>query len=213
MVTNQAVQILGIQLRTTEDALCREALSSTAGFINCTGGVNGDLPTEPSRADISNIYKILAGNNAKTIASMIPGQNKIGTGPVRNSYIAMAHTDISTSLENIDGFLNVANYPDQRSIMEAEFGTVGNVRYLLSSAGSIERNASGNGEDVYNALTCGLEAYAIIKQDGYTTRFIHRPAIYDSALALNDTLAWKMATAIKVTNDQFIFRHRMTIHA
>ena len=211
-VTNQAVQILGIQLRTTEDALCRDALASTAGYINCTGGLNADSPTQITRSDVSNIYKILANNNAKTISSMINGANKIGTGPVRNAYWAMAHTDISTSLENITGFLNVANYGDQRNILESEFGTVGNVRYILSSAGSVERNASGLGEDVYNALTCGMEAYAIIKQDGYTTKFIHRPAIYDSALALNDTLAWKMATAIKVTNDQWIYRHRMTIH-
>lgn len=210
-VTNQAVQVLGIQLRTTEDALTRDALGSTASYINCTGGVNGDSPTEITRSDISNVVKALLGNNAKTIASMIPGENKIGTGPVRNAYIAMCHSDLSSELQQVPGFLNVANYPAHDGILDSEWGTIDNVRYLISSEGYVERNASGLGADVYSALTCGMEAYGIIKQDGYTTKFIHRPAIYDSPLALNDSLAWKMATAIKVTNDQWIFRHRCTL--
>jgi len=40
---NQAVEILGIQMRTTEDALTRNVLASTAGSINCTGGGNGKI--------------------------------------------------------------------------------------------------------------------------------------------------------------------------
>jgi N4-gp56 family major capsid protein len=40
-VMNEAVKVLGIQMRTTMDALTRDALAATASVYNCTGGVNG----------------------------------------------------------------------------------------------------------------------------------------------------------------------------
>ena len=40
-VMNEAVHVLGIQMRMTEDALIRNVLQSTASSIDCTGGVNG----------------------------------------------------------------------------------------------------------------------------------------------------------------------------
>lgn len=211
LVMNQAVEILGIQMRTTEDALTRNVLASTAGAINCTGGVNGDNPTEITRSDVGNITKILLGNNCKTIGSMIESQNKFGVSSVRNSYFAMAHTDLSNQLENVQGFVHSSNYPSQNNILESEWGSVGNVRYLLSSEGSKDVNASGLGATVYNMLVAGMEAYAVVKQDRYTAKFIHRPAIYDSPMALNDSVAWKICTAAKITNDQFILKHRCTL--
>ena len=38
---NEAARRLGVSLRQTEDELTRNMLAATAGFINCTGGVNG----------------------------------------------------------------------------------------------------------------------------------------------------------------------------
>ena len=43
MVLNQAAARLGVALRQTEDELIRDVLASTAGFIPCTGGVNGRI--------------------------------------------------------------------------------------------------------------------------------------------------------------------------
>jgi N4-gp56 family major capsid protein len=208
---NEAVKILGLQMRTTEDSLTRNVLASTASVLNCTGGVNGDNPTEITRSDIGLLVKTLLGNDCKTVADFIEGTLKFGTGPIRNAYFAMAHTDISNQLENVPGFLHAANYSRSENILESEWGSVGNIRYLLSSNGSIDKNTSGLGANVYNALTCGMEAYAIIKQDKYTAKFIHRPAIFDSPLALNDSVGWKMCTGIKVTNDQWIIKQRMTL--
>ena len=44
--------VLGVSLRQTEDQLTRDMLAATASFINCTGGVNGDNPTEITRSDV-----------------------------------------------------------------------------------------------------------------------------------------------------------------
>ncbi len=42
-------------------------LAATASFINATGGVNGDNPTEITRTDVDTIVRSLLNNNAYTI--------------------------------------------------------------------------------------------------------------------------------------------------
>jgi hypothetical protein len=66
-VLNEAAARLGVSLRQTEDQLTRDMLAATASFINCVGGVNGDIPTEISRSDVDNVVRTLLNNNAYTI--------------------------------------------------------------------------------------------------------------------------------------------------
>ena len=84
MVLNECAARLGVSLRQTEDQLTRDMLASTASFINCTGGVNGDVPTELTRSDIDDVVRALLGNNAYTIMDNIEGQDKFGTAPKMN---------------------------------------------------------------------------------------------------------------------------------
>jgi hypothetical protein len=72
---------LGVSLRQTEDQLTRDMLASTASFINCTGGVNGDIPTEITRSDVDTVVRALLNNNAYTIMDNIEGEDKFGTAP------------------------------------------------------------------------------------------------------------------------------------
>lgn len=95
--------------------------------------------------------------------------------------------------------------------LRSEWGAVGNLRFLVSSIGSFSANASSLGADVYNIFVCGLEAYATVKQDGYSASFIYRPPIYDGPLALNASVGWKMATVPRITNDQWIINLRATL--
>lgn len=53
-------------------------LAATAGFINCTGGVNGDNPSEITRADVDTVVRSLLNNNAYTIMDNIEGEDKFG---------------------------------------------------------------------------------------------------------------------------------------
>ena len=53
-------------------------LASTASFINCTGGANGDNPTEMTRFDVDQVIQTLAGNNAYTISDNMEGDLKFG---------------------------------------------------------------------------------------------------------------------------------------
>jgi hypothetical protein len=100
---------------------------------------------------------------------------------------------------------------NQQSTLESEWGTVANIRFLLSSIGSISPNASMLGNNVYNLFTAGRESYCAIEQDGYSASFIYRPPIYDGPLALNASCGWKMAEVPRLLNDEWIFNMRCTL--
>ena len=57
--------LLGQWLREKEDLLMRDLFSSSVSYINATGGLNGDQPSNISLNDVNNIENILLGNDAR----------------------------------------------------------------------------------------------------------------------------------------------------
>ena len=210
-VLNEAAKRLGVSLRQTEDQLTRDMLSATASFINCTGGVNGDNPTEITRADVDEAVRTLLNNDAYTILDNIEGQDKFGTAPVRDAYFALCSTQLTGNLDLVGGFIHKNQYPAPMEALRSEWGAIGNLRFLVSSIGSTTANASNLGADVYNIFCVGMEAYACIEQDGYSAQFIYRPPIYDSPLALNATVGYKFAEVPRITNDLWVLNLRATL--
>lgn len=200
-----------MSLRQTEDQLMRDMLASTASFINCVGGTNGDNPTEITNSDIFSVVTQLRGNNAYSFVSGVQGEDRFGTAPVRDAYFALGHTDLISQLNNVSGFIQKWNYPNQNSTLMPEEGSVGNLRFLLSSIGSVTANASLLGADVYNIFCCGRESFAAIEQDGYSAQFIYRPPVYDGPLALNASVGYKFAEVPRILNDQWVFNLRCTL--
>jgi len=211
-VLNEATQRLGVSLRQTEDELIRNMLASTASFINCVNGTNGDNPTELTRQDIDEVIRSLANNDAYTISDNIEGDDKFGTAPVRDAYFALASTQLIGDLEDVTGFIAKAQYPNQKDTIRPEWGSVSNLRFLLSSIGSVSTTASLNSANVYNIFCVGMEAYACIEQDGYSSQFIYRPPIYDGPLALNASVGYKMAQVPRITNDAWVINLRTTLN-
>ena len=173
MVLNECAARLGVSLRQTEDQLTRDMLASTASFINCTNGTNGNSPTELTEGDVAEVTRVLLGNNAYTISDNIEGEDKFGTAPVRDAYFALCHTNMTKELEQVTKFIAKSNYPAPTNALRSEWGCVNNLRFLVSSIGSISPNASVNGSDVYNIFCVGMEAFATVQQDGYSASFIN----------------------------------------
>lgn len=187
-------------------------LAATAGFINCVGGVNGDNPTEITRADVDTVVRTLLNNNAYTIMDNIEGEDKFGTAPVRDAYFALASTQLTGNLDNVAGFIHKNNYPSPMNALRSEWGSIGNLRFLVSSIGSMTPVSSALGADVYNIFCVGMEAYAAIEQDGYSAQFIYRPAIYDGPLALNASVGYKFAEVPRITNDLWVINLRASLN-
>lgn len=210
-VLNECAARLGVSLRQTEDQLTRDMLAATAGFINCTAGVNGDSPTEITRADVDEVVRTLLDNNAYTIMDNIEGEDKFGTAPVRDAYFALCSTQLTGNLDQVAGFIQKNQYPSPMNALRSEWGSIGSLRFLVSSIGSFFANASALGQNVYNIFCVGMEAYACIEQDGYSASFIYRPPIYDGPLALNASVGYKFAEVPRITNDLWIINLRATL--
>lgn len=211
LVLNEAAKRLGVSLRQTEDQLTRDMLASTASMLNCTGGVNGDTPTELTRSDVDKVIRTLQGNNAKTILSGQRGEDRFGSSPVRWSYMSLCNTDMIGNLENVDGFIAQAQYPNPMDTLEAEWGSISNLRILVSSIGSISANGSSLGANIYNMFCVGQEAYACVEQDGASAQFIYRPPIYDSPLALNASAGYTFMEVPRILNDLWVINLRATL--
>lgn len=210
-VLNEAAARLGVSLRQTEDQLTRDMLAATASFINCVAGVNGDSPTEITRADVDVVVRTLLSNDAYTVLDNIEGENRFGTAPVRDAYFAMCSTQLTGDLDGVNGFIQKNQYPSPMNALRSEWGAIGNLRFLVSSIGSVTPNSSLAGANVYNIFCTGMEAYACIEQDGYSASFIYRPPIYDGPLALNASVGYKFAEVPRITNDEWVVNLRCTL--
>lgn len=188
-------------------------LKSTAAFVNCVGGVNGDNPTEITQSDVDAVVRTLLGNDAKKTTDNIQGEDRFGTGPVRDSYVALAHTDLSGDLSATAGFIHARNYPSQDGIPSAEWGTIGNLRFLLSSKGCKTNGVSNLNAAVYDIFCVGLEAYGIVDQDGLYAQLMYTPPMYSGPLWMNATIGWKTGFAARVLNDAWVIRLRATLRA
>ena len=208
---NETAELLGLSLRMTEDQLTRDMLAASAGFYNCVFGANGDLPTEMTLPDIDDVTSALLTNDAWMIFDSIGGEDKFGTGPTRDAYLAMGHTRLSKDLNNINGFISKWNYPNDNKVMRSEWGSINNVRFMLSSVGSITPNASGLGNDVYNVFVQGMEALACVEQDTYSARFLYRPPVFSDPLFQNVTIGYVFAEVPRILNDLWITNMRCTL--
>lgn len=208
---NQAVKRLGQSLRETEDKLLRDMLQATATAINATGGANGDNPTEVTGADLEKIVRNLVNNNAWTVTDHIDAEDRIGTSPVRNAFVAMCSSELISDFDAIPRFQSVNEYPQYEKRLNSEWGAYKNIRFFVSSIGAKEDNASALGANVYSIFICGMEAYGCINQSLATAKFIYRDPMYDGPLAQNATVGYKFASAQTIFHDEWIQKLRVTL--
>jgi N4-gp56 family major capsid protein len=132
-VLNECAARLGVSLRQTEDQLTRDMLASTASFINCTNGQNGDNPTNLTRADIDTVVEALLSNNAYTIMDNIRAEDRFGSAPVRNAYFALCNTKLTKNLDGVNGFTQVNQYPAPMNALQSEWGASGRMFARIKS--------------------------------------------------------------------------------
>ena len=142
---------------------------------------------------------------------MIGGEDKFGTGPVRDAYLALGHTALSKDLNNINGFISKWNYPNDNRVLRSEWGSVNNVRFMLSSVASTSPFASALGNTVYNVFVQGMEALACVEQDNYSARFLYRPPVFSDPLFQNVTIGYVFAEVPRILNDLWITNMRCTL--
>lgn len=210
-VLNSAAARLGQAGRETSDILMRDNLESSASVINCVAGSNGDLPTEMEISDLDDVVALLQENDGEYLTDMLPGELKIGTSPVGDSYLMVCHSRMIPVLNGVSGFIRKFQYPNVSETLGSEWGAVNNIRAFQSSQGSITPNASLNGNDIANCFVMAKEAHKVVFQAGGKMKFIYLPPGYNNDPGmLRSTAACTMYQGQCITNDLWIQNLRST---
>lgn len=204
-VLTKFTALLGQWLREKEDLLMRDLLSSSVSYLNAVGGTNGQQPSEISRNDINNIERILLGNDARTMLEGIEADLKFATSPTRDAFIALASTDITPDLQNVQGVVLKNAYPHQEGLRPEEYCSVSRFRFFVSSkAAKIPGISQPSGQTVYTIPMYGLESFAKVDQNNYSAILGYRPPFVVSSVAQNSQLYAKFAIARAITNQNWI---------
>jgi len=135
-----------------------------------------------------------------------PGSVKVGTLPVRPTFFVIGHTDMIPALDAIASppMVNVTNYPTNADIHPAEWCTVGNLRFFLSTNGK----KVATGPSVYTNFVCGKKAYGVVDMEGGMIEHIAKPFDSgDKSDPLNQiaTSGWKvLGFASRILNDSLM---------
>lgn len=196
--------LLGNWLREKEDLLMRDLFSSSVSYINATGGLNGDQPSNISANDVNNIESLLLGNDARSMLTNLEAELKFATAGVRDAFIALASTNLTNDLQKVQGVLLKSAYPTQVGLRPEEYCSISRFRFFVSSKAARTPGISLKGNTVYTVPMYGLEAAAKIEQNNYTAVIGSRPAWVVSSVAQNSQLYAKFAIARAITNQNWI---------
>ena len=202
-VLNEAARLLAQNLGQTIDEVTRDVLASTSSVLLCANGDNGGTPTNLSKEDIDIAVKTLLGNDADMISEVITGRDMFGTSPIRPSFWGYLDTDLLNDLEAVSNFVNTSQYPSQQSVLDAEWGSTGNVRWLYTSVGSVSSAAT----PVYNNFIIGKEAYAVVHLGSESGDFYIEPlgsAGSADPLHQRGTVGWQHPFVARILNDAFM---------
>jgi len=160
-------------------------------------------PTELTRADINSAVKTLLGNDTKMISEVITGENKFGTSPIRPSFWGYIDTALLDDLELVSSFISTSNYPGQRTVLDEEWGSTGNVRWCYTSAGIVSTAAT----PIYSNIIVGKEAYATVKLGSESGEFYVEPLGSGGSadpLHQRGSVGWQIPFVCRILNDSFL---------
>ena len=202
-VLNEASILLSQNLAQTIDEVTRDVLASTTSVHQCSNGINGETPSELTKTDLDASIKTLLGNEAKMISRVVTASTGLGTVPVRPSFWGFMDTNLLDDLEAVAGFQSTSNYPAQQTVLDAEWGSTSNIRWLYTSAGSVSAAAT----PVYNNIVVGREAYAVVNLKSETGDFYIEPLGSGGStdpLHQRGTVGWQHPFVARILNDAFM---------
>ncbi len=196
---NQMADILLDNMRKTIDTLTRDVASGTASQTTASNG-SGTV-TFINKIDLDTIVTNLLVQNTRMIKGQLNAGPNQGTSPIRAAFVGICHTGQRTKLSQVSGFKHVANYAKPEEIMEDEFGSTDDIRWLLTTNATRATATTG-----YENLIFGQEFYGTTKIKGSSSGgnlIFHGKNQVNSPLERFTTLGWLENFAAQLLNDNF----------
>lgn len=192
-----AVDLLAYEASLSIDTVIRNVVVAGTGVLYASGVANRtsisatDVVTV---ADVRKVVRELKSNNAKP-------QMK------SNSWMAVIHPDVEYDLQGDSNWVNASIYTERGigQVYNGEVGSLYGVRFLISTQAPILINSgSSSGEEVYQSMFFGEEAFGVSELQNLTT-YVDSPSPR-SALRLYSDVGWKAGFTTKILNDAFMYR-------
>lgn len=223
-VVTEATDVLGDQAGTTIDLARRDVLVAGTSVAYANGvAARVNVNVKLSAADLDKAIRGLKVQNAKYVKEGVTPSDKVGTGSVRKSFVAIVHPDVEFDLENITGYRSVSDYGSQEGVMEDEIGAYKNIRFVSSTnakifagagaLGSTVSKNNGTNFDVYVTLLFADNAYGVCPLSGEAMNTYVKQLGSGGAtdpLDQRSTVGWKATTTTKILNDAWMTRIEST---
>jgi len=205
-ILNVATSELNDQMHRTRDELVRNVLVSSASVTTCS---KGDVAkTDFNETDINAITQALQNADAREVAPMIKAGTGQGTNPVLASYWMLASTELNSDWKKVSGWLSIAEYGNQKTVLPAERCSIGEVRILASSVAHKEGSATSafpsSAGTYYYCPILAKHAYGIVDfKVANAHLIIHKRGSGGVSDPLNQrqTAAWKEMNVCRILND------------
>ena len=212
-LTDDNQQMAGVildNMTSTLDSLTRDTLDGGASTTTAANGT--PTGTFLNKTDIDTVVTNLEGQNSMKFKPTIAATVKISTSPIRAAYVAIGHTDQRPRLEAVSGFKHVSSYSDQGPIMDHEFGSTGDVRWLLTTKAPKDTSSPV----LYSNIIMAKEFFGNVKIKGETADgpLVFTPADRTgSGLRRYSLLGWIRNSATRILNDNFGHNLKASISA
>lgn len=221
-VLAETSELLGEQAaETTEKLLWGILRAGTSVFYDTKAHTaRNEVNTPITRTRQDAIVRFLKAQKGKKHTKMLSGSVKVGTVPIRASYVAFAHTDIQADIESMEGFVPVESYGTTQPLCAEELGAVGEVRYIISptldsfaDAGGAKGtmvSTTGTSADVYPIIFVARNSFGIVPLSGKEAvhPYVLKPGVARGGdpLGQRGTIGWKTYWQGKILNELWMAR-------
>jgi len=211
-------ELLGQQAGDTVDQFHRDEMVSGTNVRYANGvAARTSVNTALSKNDLRSVVRTLEGNKTRKVKQMIAASTKVGTVPVRPSYIAITHFDCRQDLEDIPGFVPVEQYANHKSTYETELGEYKGIRFVATTNAKIHED-SGSGTlngmvstsssqtDVYITMVFGANFYGSVPLQRKNIKNIIKDlgsSGVDDAIDQRGSSGWKTDIGGLILNNDF----------
>lgn len=194
-VLTEFAEILGEQMGKTRDKLCRNIMAACASTVDVSGTL--------AEANVKTAIKTLVNNDAQFLTTLVRAGTGQGTMPVSPAYWAMSNAELLDDWQGVTGWLPTRKYAKPDEADAAEWGSIEQVRVLLSTQGYKDNSLTYP----YKIPVIGKNAYGVTEIEGGAAKNIVKPfgsGGTEDPLNQRATTGWKMTYAARILNDNFM---------
>lgn len=129
--------------------------------------------------------------------------------PIGESYVAIIHPNVKFDVMRDPEFISVMQYAHSDRILNGEIGTIGNIRFVMSTFAKVFKGEGAEGIDVYSTLVIGKDAYKTLEIEGEGMHTIIKPlgsGGTSDPLDQRATQGWKTTHGIGITSQTCMVR-------